>query len=625
MFRQQLLARKSLEKLHEEMKGENRLRRVLGPISLTSLGIGAIIGAGIFVMTGRAAAVDAGPAIVISYVVAGLGCLFAALCYAEFASTVPVAGSAYTYAYATLGELFAWIIGWDLVLEYAMACSVVASGWTHYLNEFLKVIFKFSLPASIISPPFGPEPGYLNLPAVLIMAIVTIVLVVGIRESATTNAILVITKLGVVLFVIVAGLSFINPANWTTVAVEDRLTPVETGIPDFTKKYVQGTEKLQGDQADQRIETLNKQAVATYKIQHKQEVSRDLVAQGKMTEAEARDAVAKVDAKYNEDLPRSDEDRKAVESILASAKEEAPSKATEKWGILAFLGINRWLVPIDNNARSPFAPYGLSGIMLGAAIIFFAYIGFDAISTHSEEAKRPQRDVPIGIIASLLICTVLYILVSLVITGMEPYPEIDRKAAVAAAFRHRAEAAEQAGDAGLLLRVSGGLIATGALAGLTSVLLITFLSQARIFLAMARDRLLPPAIFGVVHPRFRTPHRSTMLTGVAICIIAALFDTEMLENMVNIGTLMAFVFVCAAVLMLRITRPEVHRPFRTPLVYLVAPLGIFVNLLMTLFLPWETWARLVVWLVLGLVIYFCYGIWNSALGKELRVQLKAQS
>jgi amino acid transporter len=621
MLKQQLFAKKSLETLMAEMVGENRLRRVLGPISLTSLGVGAIIGAGIFVMTGRAAAVEAGPAIVLSYVVAGLGCFFAALCYAEFASTVPVAGSAYTYAYATLGELLAWIIGWDLILEYAMACSVVASGWTHYFNEFLQVLFRVSLPTSLISPPFGPEPGLLNLPAVLIMALVTVVLVIGIRESATTNAILVLIKLGVVLFVIVVGMSFVNPANWTTVPVEDRLTPTETNIPDAAKDYVMKQERLSGDDADARMDVLKKQAVAVYRIDHKKEVTRDLVAHGKMTEDEAGDAVARVEAKFGQDLPHSEEDRKAVESILAAAEKEAPAKATAKWGILAFLGLNHLLGSIDDSTRSPFAPYGLSGIMLGAAIIFFAYIGFDAISTHSEEAKRPQRDVPIGIIASLLICTVLYILVSLVISGMEPYPDIDRKAAVAAAFRHRAEAAEQAGHAGLLLRASGGLIATGALAGLTSVLLITFLSQARIFLAMARDGLLPPSIFGVVHPRFRTPHRSTMLTGLVICVIAALFDTDWLENMVNIGTLMAFVFVCAAVLMLRITRPDAHRPFRTPLVYVVAPLGIFVNLLMTLFLPWETWARLLVWLGIGLVIYFLYGVRNSALGKHLQTQL----
>jgi APA family basic amino acid/polyamine antiporter len=621
-IKNQLLAKKSLETLLKEMAGENRLRRVLGPISLTSLGVGAIIGAGIFVMTGRAAAVDAGPAIVLSYVVAGLGCLFAALCYAEFASTVPVAGSAYTYAYATLGELFAWIIGWDLILEYAMACSVVASGWTQYFNEFLQLIFKTSLPTAITSPPFGAEnPGLLNLPAVLIMALVTVVLVIGIRESATTNAVLVMIKLGVVLFVIAAGFSFIDTRNWRQVPVEDRLTPVEANIPDFTKAYVKGTEKLKGDQADDRIKELNNQARATYRIEHKEEVVRAQVAEGKMSADEAKAAVARVKEKYGKDLPKTEADRKAVASILEDAKKKAPEKATAKWGILAYLGVNRALGQIDDRFRSPFAPYGLSGIMLGAAIIFFAYIGFDAISTHSEEARRPQRDVPIGIIASLLICTVLYILVSLVITGMEPYPDIDRKAAVAAAFRHRAEAAEATGNAGFMLRASGTLIATGALAGLTSVLLITFLSQARIFLAMARDGLLPQSIFGVVHPRFRTPHRSTMLTGAIICVIAALFDTEELENMVNIGTLMAFVFVCTAVLMLRITRPDAHRPFRAPFVYVVAPLGIGINLLMTLFLPAETWARLVIWLLIGLVFYFLYGLWHSVHGRLLVSQL----
>ncbi len=620
----QLLAKKSLETLLQEMAGENRLRRVLGPISLTSLGVGAIIGAGIFVMTGRAAAVDAGPAILISYIVAGLGCLFAALCYAEFASTVPVAGSAYTYAYATLGELFAWIIGWDLILEYAMACSVVASDWTPYFNELLKVVSqnKISLPHAIIAPPFSADPGFLNLPAVLIMALVTIILVIGIRESATTNAVLVFVKVGIVLFVIAGGLSYVNPDNWNKVPVEDRLTPVEVGIPDSTKDYIKEHEKnLTGDAEDERIKHLNAAAFASYRIEHKEEVTREQAAQGKMSAEQQHEAVAKVREHYGENLPKTPADKQAVESILAKAKEAAPRKATAKWGLLAYLGVNEALAKIDDRVRSPFMPYGLSGFMLGAAIIFFAYIGFDAISTHSEEAKKPQRDVPIGIIASLILCTVLYILVSGVITGMEPYPQIDRDAAVAAAFRHRAEAAEAAHNAGFLLRASGALIAVGALAGLTSVLLITFLSQARIFLAMARDGLLPQSIFGVVHPRFRTPHRSTMLTGVIICVIAALFDTEELGNMVNIGTLMAFVFVCAAVLMLRITRPDAHRPFRAPLIYVFAPLGIGINLLMTLFLPIETWGRLVVWLLIGLVLYFLYGMRHSVHGRLLVSQL----
>src|SRR5206468_2524162 len=262
---------------------------------------------------------------------------------------------------------------------------------------------------------------------------------------------------------------------------------------------------------------------------------------------------------------------------------------------------------------------GLSGIMLGAAIVFFAYIGFDAISTHSEEARKPQRDVPIGILASLAICTVFYIAVSAVITGMEPYPQIDRDAAVAAAFGDAAKEAK--GQASWLLTASGVLIAIGGLAGMTSVLLITFLSQARIFLAMARDRLLPPGIFAAVHPRFRTPHRSTMLTGGIISLVAAFTPITKLEEMVNIGTLMAFVIVCGAVWMLRIKNPGANRPFRTPFLHVVAPLGIAVNLVMMLFLPLDTWIRLVVWLVIGLCIYFGYGLRKSQLGRELSGEL----
>jgi len=273
-------------------------------------------------------------------------------------------------------------------------------------------------------------------------------------------------------------------------------------------------------------------------------------------------------------------------------------------------------VPLDDSVRSPFAPYGLSGIMLGAALVFFAYIGFDSISTHSEEARNPQRDVPFGILASLAVCTVLYIAVAAVITGMEPYPDIDRTAAVAAAFRHQAELPGQQNS--LLLKAAAGLIATGALAGLTSVLLITFLSQARIFLAMARDRLLPPSVFGAIHPRFRTPHLSTMLTGGVITVVAAFTPIADLEEMVNIGTLMAFVIVCGAVLLLRIREPHAPRPFRTPFLYVMAPLGIVVNLIMALFLPPLTWMRLVLWLAAGLCIYFSYGYWRSVVGRRMR-------
>ncbi len=529
MLWKQLFAKKSLDRLLAEMTSDNRLRRALGPVALTSLGIGAIIGAGIFVITGRTAAQDAGPAVMISYVVASIGCGLAALCYAEFASTVPVAGSAYTYAYATLGELLAWIIGWDLILEYAMSCSVVAADWTKYFNEFLDIFFHTRIGPAFTNATLvaGDDLWHwqwswqLNLPAVIIMLFCTAVLVVGIRESAGTNAVLVAIKLGVVLFVIALGWWYIDSSNWTGVPVK------ETG---------------------------------------------------------------------------------------------ASKSAAEKWGLLGTLGVHHWLEGWNESTRSPFMPYGFSGVMVGAALVFFAYIGFDSISTHSEEAKRPQRDVPIGILASLFICTLLYFGVSAVITGMEPYPQIDPDAAVAAAFRRQAER-----DQSLLLRGAAGLIAAGALAGITSVLLISFLSQARIFLAMARDGLLPRSIFGTVHPRFRTPHISTLATGGVVSVLAATTPISVLEEMVSIGTAMAFIVVCAAVLILRVTRPEAPRPFRCPLVYVVAPLGILVNLTMMMFLSPKTWLRLLIWLLLGLVIYFLYGRRHSVLGKELALQLGERS
>jgi len=626
----QLFAKKSLETLHAEMEGENRLRRILGPINLTSLGIGAIIGAGIFVMTGRTAAADAGPAVIMSYVVAGIGCTLAALCYAEFASTVPVAGSAYTYAYATLGELFAWIIGWDLILEYAMACGVVASSWSKYLNKLLELVSgnALSIPEVIASDPFSdPTKGALfNLPAVAIMILVTVVLVIGIRESATTNAVLVITKVGVVLFVIVVGIFFVNPSNWTSVPVTERLMPEEVLIPssaedevkDQIKDQIKKGDKVPKKEREARIKKLTDEAMALYKIETKREEVAGLQKEGQLTEAQAKAALEKTLSKYEANLPQTDEEKAQVKAVMTRVAKDLPGKKLEKWGILGSVGLDQWLGKIDNSVRSPFAPYGLSGIMLGAAIVFFAYIGFDAISTHSEEARKPQRDVPIGILASLAICTVLYIAVSAIITGMQRYPTIDQNAAVASAFGDAATEAKARGEPSFMLTASGVLIAIGGLAGMTSVLLITFLSQARIFLAMARDRLLPPRIFAAIHPKFRTPHISTMLTGAVICVVAAFTPIVDLENMVNIGTLMAFVIVCAAVLVLRVKRPDVHRPFRCPAVKIVAPLGIVVNLTMMLFLPPVTWLRLVLWLAVGLLIYFSYGVWNSTLGKKLK-------
>jgi APA family basic amino acid/polyamine antiporter len=570
MFWQQLWATKSLETLHKEMQGENRLRRVLGPVGLTSLGIGAIIGAGIFVTTGEAAATRAGPAVMLSFVVAGLGCALAALCYAEFAAMAPVAGSAYTYAYATLGELLAWIIGWDLVLEYAMSCATLAADWTKYFNQLLDISFGWHVPDHLSNDPFTVidkvtgATGWVNLPAIIVMGLCTVVLVIGIRESVTTNAILVGVKLGVVLFVIAVGIWYISPANWTSIPPEQRKT-TDTG------------------------ELLRRNPELAALVP---ESERHPVPDGK-TLVERHPEIAR----------------------LVSAEELTDIKELKgevgKWGLISVFGLNQWLEPLDDHYRSPFLPYGLSGIMVGAALVFFAYIGFDAISTHSEEARRPQRDVPFGILTSLVICTVLYLAVAAVLTGIQPYPEIDPDAGVAVAFRHLAKQ-----ESSWALHLSAGLIAAGALAGITSVILITFLSQARIFLAIARDGLLPQSIFGAVHPRFRTPHISTILVGVALILVTALTPIQVLFEMVNIGTLLAFTIVCAAVLLLRVRRPEAPRPFRCPAVYVLAPLGIVVNLLMMLFLPIDTWLRLVGWLLLGMVILIGYGFRHSALGQR---------
>jgi basic amino acid/polyamine antiporter, APA family len=571
----QLFRRKSLEVLLAEMAGEHRLQRVLGPISLTSLGVGAIIGAGIFAITGRVAALEAGPAIMISFVVASVACLFAALCYSEFAAMAPVAGSAYTYTYATLGEFLAWIIGWDLILEYAMSCSVVAAHWTGYFNEFLYLSFGWQMPPQWTSDPFTDVEGYagqpfVNLPAMLIMALITWILVVGIRESALTNAILVVVKLVVVLFVIVLGFNYINASNWTGVPVEKRHV---TDLADFVER------------------------------------NPDLAA--------ALPPGAVGPNTKGEELLSNNPDFAAQLTAEQQEKVQELPNEVKKWGLLGLFGVKDWLRPLDDAVRSPFAPYGFSGIMVGAALVFFSYIGFDSISTHAEEAINPQRDVPIGIIGSLVVCTILYMLVSGVITGMEPYYQIETTAPIAAAFRKQAEAHDNP-----LLSASAWVISIGALAGMTSVLLVTFLSQSRIFLAMARDGLLPHSIFGVIHEKYRTPHRSTIITGVCIILAAGLLPIRMLEEMVSIGTLLAFVMVCFAVLILRITRPEVHRPFRAPAIWFVAPAGAFVSFAMMAFLPLDTWARLLVWLALGLAIYFLYGIRHSHLGRELETSIK---
>jgi APA family basic amino acid/polyamine antiporter len=608
-----IFARKDLEMLLAEMADGHRLHRVLGPISLTALGVGCIIGAGIFVLTGVAAADNAGPAIMASFAVAAVGCALAALCYAEFAAMAPVAGSVYTYAYTTLGEIFAWIIGWDLILEYSMGCAAVASSWSGYLNELLRALGLWQFPPHLINDPFtlleDGSHGLLNLPSVFIMLIVTAILVLGIRESARTNAVLVLIKVTVVLFVIVVGSGYVLSTNWHSIPVTERVLPQERVMPGLVKEHLR--QQSPGRIPKDRMKQLTVQLAASYRLEWVQQESQRLLQAGKINQEQAAQQVAAIQTKVAPRLPKKAEDRRTIEELLPKVRTAGEAKAAASWGLLGLLGLNRWLLPIDDATRTPFTPYGLSGIMLGAAIVFFAYIGFDSISTHAEEARNPQRDVPVGIITSLVLCTVLYMLVAAVVTGMAPYPSIDVHAPIAAAFAERA-----AHEQSLALRAATALIAAGGLAGMTSVLLVLFLSQARVFMAMARDGLLP-RVFGTVHPRFRTPHLATMLTGVVITIVAALTPIRKLAEMVNIGTLLAFVMVCAAVLILRVQRPDAKRPFRTPAIGIVAPLGILVNLALMLFLPLDTWTRLVVWLVIGLVIYFTYSHRHSLLGQHL--------
>jgi len=494
----QLFAKKSLKVLLDDMAGDQRLKRVLGPVTLTALGVGAVIGAGIFVATGAAANSVAGPALMVSYMVAGVTCIFAALCYAEFASMAPVAGSAYTYAYTTMGELFAWIIGWDLVLEYAVGAATVANGWSGYFQSVLAK-FHIHFPDALANAPWVYKEGHfvatgaiINLPAVLIVAIVTAVLVKGISESAGFNAVMVFIKLAAVVFVILVGAFYVNPQNW--------------------------------------------QPFAPY-----------------------------------------------------------------GWTGVSFFGI-----PVFGQSNAGGEPVGM---LAGAAIIFFAYIGFDSVSTHAEEAKNPQRDVPIGIMASLILCTLLYIGVVAVLTGMVRYDLLNKDAGVSDAFK-------QAG-----LPWAEFIIAAAGVAGITSVLLVMMLSAPRVFLAMARDGLVPHAFFADVHPTFRTPWKSTIAIGIFVCALAGFLPIDALLHLTNIGTLFAFVIVCAAVLIMRRTNPEAERPFRCPLVPLVPILGIASCLMLMLSLPAANWWRLFAWLALGLVIYFLYGKHHSILGKELRGEI----
>lgn len=460
---------KSIEQILSDYENQtHKLKRSLTALDLTALGIGAIIGTGIFVLIGTAAVGDgdrpgAGPGLVVSFILSGTACMLAALCYAEFASMIPVAGSAYTYSYATLGEFFAWITGWALVLEYGIACVAVSIGWSGYLNSILERV-GIHLPPFLVNNP--AEGGLMNLPAALIVLALTGLLVIGIKESARVTSVIVAIKIAVVLFFITVGAFAVDPANW-----------------------------------------------------------------------------------------------------------------------------------------SPFMPNGFAGVGAAAAIIFFAYIGFDAVSTTAEEAQNPQRDVPIGIIASLGVCTVLYVVVSAILTGIVPYQQIHVKAPVA-------EALNSVG-----IRWGGALVATGAVAGITSVLIVMLLGQIRVFYAMSRDGLLSPWLSSV-HPRYGTPHHATLVTGITVAILAAFVPIGVAAELTNIGTLFAFTLVCGAVLVLRRTRPDLKRPFRTPFVPVVPILGMGACLGLIAYLPRITWVGFLVWATLGLGLYFVYGYRHSKLANR---------
>jgi len=572
-WRRQLLARKSLETILAEMEGENRLKRALGPVSLTALGIGAVIGAGIFVATGAAAKDVAGPALMVSYLVAGLTCIFAALCYAEFASMAPVAGSAYTYAYTTLGELFAWIIGWDLVLEYAVAAATVANGWSSYSQS---VLLKLGvvLPMALCGAPQKYDQGHILPNSIAKLEGHEITQKYLDEKEAQWPG------------------GEIKPAKGVFWVRATRSGASVDPIKEDGRVLVMGTvgdKELESRLTDIQTARMNLLAILVVS------------------------AVTAV----------------LVKGIQESAGFNALMVAIKVSAVLFVIVVGAFYINPENWTRD-FAPYGWTGVsvfgipvlgkpgpegtpvgmLAGAAIIFFAYIGFDAVSTQAEEAKNPQRDVPIGIIASLIICTILYIGVVAVLTGMVPYKELSKDAGVSDAFRR------------IGLNWAEFIIAIAGVAGITSVLLVMLLSAPRVFLAMARDGLVPKSVFASVHPTWKTPWISTILIGACVMLMTAFLPIDALLHLTNIGTLFAFIIVCAAVWVMRYVNPEAPRPFRCPLVPVVPVAGILCCLLLMLSLPAANWLRLFVWLLIGLVIYFCYGMWHSTQGKSLREALK---
>jgi basic amino acid/polyamine antiporter, APA family len=467
-----LFEKKSLERIIAESEsGKHQLKRTLGPVNLVALGIGAIIGAGLFSLTGIAAADHAGPAVVLSFVVAAIGCAFAGMCYSEFSTMIPIAGSAYTYAYATMGELLAWIIGWDLVIEYAIGAATVSVSWSSYVVKLLHR-FGLELPNALTHCPWDVQAGLINLPAVFVIVAISCLLIVGISESARVNAVIVVVKVTIVIVVIFVGYSYVKPENYVP------FIPPNTGV---------------------------------------------------------------------------------------------------------------------------MGEFGWSGIMRAAGVIFFAYIGFDAVSTAAQEAKKPQRDMPIGIIGSLAVCTVLYIAFARVLTGMVPYRTFHGDAApVATVISLFPSAALQT------------VIYFGIIAGYSSVILVMLLGQSRVFYSMSRDGLLPP-LFSFIHPKFRTPSRSNLIVMTFTAILGGFIPISNLSHFTSIGTLLAFVIVCIGIIVMRKTNPNAPRPYRTPLVPLVPILGVLVCFGMMAFLDTMTWVRLGGWLLIGLIIYFTYSRHHSHL------------
>jgi APA family basic amino acid/polyamine antiporter len=482
-MKEQLLRKKDITTTLQDMYQEKGgLKRSLSVKHLVALGVGAIIGTGIFVLTGTAAAHYAGPALTISFVISAIGCVMAGLCYAEFASMIPVAGSAYSYSYSTLGEFFAWFIGWDLILEYLFTASTVAVGWSGYFVSFLDDL-GIHIPMNLRLAPFDHTAAegwfqtgsIINFPAMFVVAVMSVLLIRGISQSATLNNIIVVVKVIVILLFIGFGLSYIDTGNW---------------------------------------------------------------------------------------------------------------------------------VPYIPENTGEFGGFGWSGILRGAGVIFFAYIGFDAVSTTAQEAKNPQKDMPRGILISLLVCTVLYVAVTAVLTGMVNYKELNVAAPIALAI-------DSAGQGLEWLRLP---VKIGAIAGLSSVILVMMLGQSRIFYSISRDGLLPK-FFSKVHPKFNTPHHSTIVTSICVGLIAGLLPINVLGELVSIGTLMAFTLVCISIVILRKTRPDIKRPFKTPLVPLIPILGVLICVAQMVALPLDTWLRLIIWMILGFVVYFSYGIKHSKLNK----------